>query len=403
MKHSIKDIFQNLSTYLFFVFFLAFLALMLILEQQLSFQKTDILKKEKQIILDLVNQDKRDLDIALIQFNAKSTQLLQYQEQLKIIYKYNIFEQFIIKNSTQYLNDLSILSSYINKFDNATHKFYLQNKDKSLEKDAKQNLDTAFNEVNQHINSMLLKTIGYNQEKFDLVKYIVVVSFILIFLATFWYRKILNSIYGDISYLFKFEKSKSQYDMFSLEADAIALRMNRKSSVSDNPNLIDPVTGINNYKGLVHSYSHKKSLKDSNFTSVTILEIDNFSKSKRLFPQEIAQAMLKKVAYTISLHEQPVDVIARTDYNQFTIILSRASKEQSFKEVDLIRAGISELKFNIPETGPVNITVSGGFIVKPNNTSLEEALRQAKEILHYAKSIGKNNLLQLKDLARKEI
>jgi len=202
---------------------------------------------------------------------------------------------------------------------------------------------------------------------------------------------------------FKLEKNKSGYDIFSLEADAIALRMNRKSNVSDNPNLIDPVTGINNYKGLAHSYTHKKSLKDSNFTSVTLLEIDNFSKSKRVFPQEIAQAMLKKVAYTISLHEQPVDVIARTDYNQFTIILSRPSKEQAFKEVDLIRAGISELKFNIPETGPVSITVSGGFIVKPNNTSLEEGIRQAKEILNYAKSIGKNKLLQVKDLAQKEI
>ena len=403
MKHSIKDIFQNLSTYLFFVFFLAFLALMLILEQQLSFQKTDILQKQKQIISELLNEDKSDLDLALIQFNAKSTQLLQNEEQLKTIYKYNIFEQFVIQNSIEYMNDLANLSRLINKFDNATHHYYLQNKNKVLEKDAKQNLDTAFSEINQHIRSMLLKTIGYNQAKFELVKYIVIGSFILIFLATFWYRKSLNSIYEDISYLFKLEKNKSGYDIFSLEADAIALRMNRKSNVSDNPNLIDPVTGINNYKGLAHSYTHKKSLKDSNFTSVALLEIDNFSKSKRVFPQEIAQAMLKKVAYTISLHEQPVDVIARTDYNQFTIILSRPSKEQAFKEIDLIRAGISELKFNIPETGPVNITVSGGFIVKPNNTSLEEALRQAKEILNYAKSIGKNKLLQVKDLAQKEM
>jgi len=403
MKHSIKDIFQNLSTYLFFVFFLAFLALMLILEQQLSFQKTDILQKQKQIILELLHEDKSDLDLALIQFNAKSTQLLQDEEQLKTIYKYNIFEQFVIQNSTEYMSDLANLSRLINKFDNATHQYYLQNKNKVLEKNAKQNLDTAFSEVNQHISSMLLKTIGYNQAKFELVKYIVIGSFLLIFLATFWHRKNLNSIYEDISYLFKLEKNKSGYDIFSLEADAIALRMNRKSNVSDNPNLIDPVTGINNYKGLAHSYTHKKSLKDSNFTSVTLLEIDNFSKSKRVFPQEIAQAMLKKVAYTISLHEQPVDVIARTDYNQFTIILSRPSKEQAFKEVDLIRAGISELKFNIPETGPVSITVSGGFIVKPNNTSLEEGIRQAKEILNYAKSIGKNKLLQVKDLAQKEI
>ena len=49
------------------------------------------------------------------------------------------------------------------------------------------------------------------------------------------------------------------------------------------------------------------------------------------------------------------------------------------------------------------ITVSGGFIIKPNNTSLEEAMKQAKEILHYAQSTGKNKILQLRDLAQKDM
>ena len=31
--------------------------------------------------------------------------------------------------------------------------------------------------------------------------------------------------------------------------------------------MIDPVTGINNNKGMINSYSNKKNLKDSNFTA----------------------------------------------------------------------------------------------------------------------------------------
>lgn len=181
------------------------------------------------------------------------------------------------------------------------------------------------------------------------------------------------------------------------------MRMNRKNVTTDNPTMIDPVTDINNHKGMVNSYSNKKNLKDSNFTAVTILEIDNFSKTKRAFSQEMTQSILKKLAYTISLHEQAVDVIARTDYNQFTLILSRASKEQAFKDTELIRQSIEELKFNEPNKGPVVITVSGGFVIKPNNSNLEEAMRQAKEILHYAKSMGTNRILQTRDLAEKEI
>lgn len=403
MKHSIKDIFKNLSTYLFFVFFVAFLSVMLTLEQQLSFDKVDNLNRDKKIATDLVKSDTRDMELALIQFNAQSTKLLQNVEKLRVLYKYNIFEKFVLQNTAEYDADLANLSLLINRFNEATHEYYTQNKDLVKQTIAKQDLDSAYSTLALHIDQILLKSIQYNEEKFQYRKYLIVVAFILVLLATFWYRRLLNSIYNDISYLFKLEKTKSDYEIFSLEADGIALRMNRKNQAVDNPNLIDPVTNINNYKGLVHSYSHKKSLKDSNFTSVSVLEIDNFSKSKRVYAQEVAQAMLKKVAYTISLHEQPVDVISRTDYNQFTIVLSRTSKEQAYKEIDLIRESISELKFNIPDVGAVTISVSGGFVVKPNNTSLEEAMKQAKEILEYAKSTGKNKIFQVRDLAQKEM
>jgi diguanylate cyclase (GGDEF)-like protein len=210
-------------------------------------------------------------------------------------------------------------------------------------------------------------------------------------------------IYKDIEFLYQIDKLHNGHDIFSIEADAISLRMNRKSVSTDNPSMLDPVTGINNHKGMINSYSQKKGLKDSNFTSVTVLEIDNFSKTKRAFSQELTQAILKKVAYTISLHEQPVDVIARTDYNQFTLILSRSSKEQSFKDVELIRQSIAELRFNVPDKGSSSITVSGGYIIKPNHTNLDEAIKQAKEILLYAKNIGTNKILQTRDMAEREM
>ncbi len=402
MKHSIKDIFNNLRTYLFFVFFVAFLALMLTLEQQLSFMKIDNLNNSKKIMQELVSSPQKDMELALIQLNAKSVELLQNIDKLHVFYKYDIFEQLVLQNSTKYKNSLLQLRNAIEKFNNATRTFYMQ-KNEKLKKIEKAQQLYALNEAEQQIDSMLLQSLQDSEAKFTFVKYFVFGSFILIFLATFWYRKMLHSIYEDINYLFTLDKTKGDYNIFSMEADAIALRMNRKTQVNDNPNLIDPVTGINNYKGLLHSYSHKKFMKESHFTAVALLEIDNFSKSKRVYPQEIAQAMLKKVAYTISLHEQPADVIARSDYNQFTIVLSRPTKEQAYKEVELIRESISELKFNIPNYGQTQITVSGGFVIKPTNTTLEEALKQAKEILEYAKSLGKNKILQVRDLAQREM
>ena len=179
--------------------------------------------------------------------------------------------------------------------------------------------------------------------------------------------------------------------------------MKKKNSDSIDKSLMDPVTEILNHKGLIVMYAQRKNLKSNNFTSVTVIEIDNFSKANRVYPQELTQAILKKVAFTLSLFEQPTDVIARTDYNQFTVILSRATKEQCFKEMEMIQQSISEIKFKLPSGEFVNITISGGFILKQNSKSLEETIFQSKKILRFAKEQGGNKIAQQTDITNIDI
>ena len=409
MKSSIKNIFGNLKLLLLAIVLISVGSILLLLEHDLSFQKTDNLIQQKQIVRNLAKLDKSDIDLALIQFNGQSVKLHQEIDKLKTLYKYNITDQYILNNKNDYMKDINTLSTLIDTFNNdAQHYYsdilkYKKIKRPKAEEEAYKQLHASLANVITHIDHMLLKNIKYDEEKFYLLKTaVIVISTIIIFLSL-WYRRRLTQIYRDIEYLFQLDKDKKGYEIFSLEAGAIALRMNRKAVVTENPDMLDKVTGINNHKGMLNSYAHKKGLRESNFTSVTVLEIDNFSKTNRPYPQDTTQAILKKIAYTISLHEQPVDVIARTDYNQFTVILSRPTKEQTFKDADLIRQSISELKFNIPNIGPVQITVTGGHIVKPSNTSLEEAIKQAKEILNYAKSTGTNKIFQTRDMANREL
>ena len=403
MKHSIKKIFQNLNTYLLFVLVAATLGLLTTFEHTLSFDKVDNLVNQKKIISSLTKLDKSDLELALILFNGKSTRLHQEIDKLRTMYKYAYMDKYLVHNEEEYLSDLDKLSELTDKFNKAAQEYYVDTNNKALEAKAKKELDIAFAKINKQIDTILLKNIHYNEEKFKYIKNVVIVIFILILLATIYYRRALNAIYRDIEFLQQIDKQRKNYNIYSQEIDAIALRVNRKQITNDNPDMLDSVTEINNYKGMINDYSNKKRTQDSNFTSVTVLEIDNFSKSNRAFPQDVTQAILKKVAYTISLHQQPLDIIARTDYNQFTVILSRPSKEQAYKDVELIRESIAELKFNIPKKGATQITVSGGFIIKPNNTSLEEAIKQAKEILRYAQSLGTNKIMQTRDLAQKDM
>jgi diguanylate cyclase (GGDEF)-like protein len=368
----------------------------LTLEKQLSFEKVDNLNKQKKIIASLTKLKKDDIELALIQFNGKSAQLQNEIEKLHNIYKYSLSEKYLLRNQDEYMKDLQKLSQLTKNFNQCANDYYDIEDDKAQEKIDEQKLKDAFAQINNHIHNLILKNIVYEKYRFELFRNLSVFTFFVVFIASLWYRKRLTSIYKDIQYLYSIDKQKEHYTIFSQEADAIYLRMKRKTVTTDNPTFTDQVTGINNLKGLVNSYANKKGMKDSNFTSVTILEIDNFSKSNRTYNQELTQNILKKIAFTISLHEQPTDVIAKTDYNQFTVVLSRTTKEQLYKDMEIIRQSISELKFNLPDGDA--ITVTGGFVVKPNNTNIEEALKQSAEILSYADKIGRNKILQTRDI-----
>jgi diguanylate cyclase (GGDEF)-like protein len=405
MKQSIKKIFKNLNLYMLFILFISFVALMLTLEHQLSVQKVSNLNNQKDIILSLTKLEKEDVELALILFQGRSAQLNSDIDKLRNAYKYNVTGKYILKNGEAYNKDLKRLRDLVNIFNKNAHSYI---KTGNLKKDritkqrvAKENMKKSFYAVNAHIEEMKIEDMRYNEAVFMLFEKPIVFSFILVLLGTFLYRKRINDTYKDIEFLSSTEKNYAEYQIFSIEADAISSRMKRKAVTADNPAFIDQMTGINNHDGMLNAYGDKKGMKEQNFTSVTVIEIDNFSKSKRTYNQELTQVILKKIAFTLSLHEQPTDVIARTDYNQFTIIFSRDSKEQAYKDVEIIRQSISELKFKTPKDE--NITVCGGYVIKPSHTSLEEAIKKAKEILNYTKSVTRNKIYQTKDIAKQNL
>jgi diguanylate cyclase (GGDEF)-like protein len=399
MKHSIKSIFKNLSMFLIAATIFAAFGVLATIEHTNSYTKIDNLNYQKKIVSEILNLPTDNLELALIKLSGKTTQLQYDTDKLKSLYEYSFTERFILLNSKEYLDDLSILDSLIRKFNLSANEFYNNRRgDIELkESTLKQNAQT----LQSHINSIILRTIGYDRAKFNIHKNVTYLAFLVLLVATLLYRKQLELIYKDLEFLNN--ANITQYSTFSHEADSISLRIKRKPVVSENPAMLDAVTGINNLKGMMNSYAEKKGIKESNFTSVTVFEVDNFSKTNKAYSQELTQAILKKIAFSMSLHQQAADVVARTDYNQFTVILSRQSKDQSFKDAEEIRKSISELKISTPELGDIEITLSGGHVIKPNNTTLEEAIRQAKKVLLHSQKTGTNKISQVKDVAHSEL
>lgn len=397
MKHSIKNIFKNLSTFFIFATVFAGFGVVVAIEHTSSYKKVENLANQRIIISEILNLSKENPEISLIELQGKTTQLKYDVEKLYSLYEYSLIEKFIL-NSKEYLSDLDILDKLRADFTKKANNYYKDTTDLNLNKNE---LQESFNSLNNHVNNIIIKSIYYDQAKFNIHQKVTYFAFIIILIASLWYRKRLALIYKDLEFLNNI--NLQGHNTFSQEAESISLKIRRKPVIAENPIMLDAVTGINNQKGMMNSYAERKGIKDSNFTSVTVFEVDNFSKTNKAYSQELTQSILKKIAFSISLHQQATDVVARTDYNQFTVILSRGTKDQLFKDADDIRCSIFELKLNSTEVGDVKVSLCGGHVLKPNNISLEEAIRQAKKILLHAQKNSKNRISQVKDLAHSEL
>lgn len=398
MKFSIQTVFKNLLFFLTTISALLFVISLVEVNRYSSFNKIKNIKEQQLLVDKLYKLGRTDLDYSVIQVRGMSADLKTDAIALNSISSYDILGTVLGLNdefNKDIANLLQIEDDYIKKLS-----VYYTN-DNS-------NLETKLSEVTKSkdsllnlLNGMIYKNAEYDYKKFYITQWIFYITFLLSLIVTLIYTKKLKIIYDDIKSLFAIGSEKSSETIATKEVDSIKLRMVRKPTTAQNPSMLDPVTGIKNYKGMIHAYSEKKGMKESNYTALCVFEVDNLKKLDKELPKEISQTILKKVSFIISLHEQPTDVIARIDYDQFAVILSRESKEKALNDCESIRKSIEEAVFNNPQGGRIPLTLSGGFVIKQNNRSLDDSISHAKEILQTAKANGQNRIAQIRDHAEK--
>jgi len=397
MKISMIKIFNNLSLMLILNFIVATILTFFILEQNFSYKKIDNLDQQKKLIKELFYINDIEKELIDINFNSKSKLLLIKIDKLQKLYNYDYIGKFIINSKDEYLNDLKQLKNITLSY-NQSVKEFIDNKI------SKKELIRKYIKITNKINDLYIKNVKYNKEKTKIISEISGILLFVSLITTFWYRRRLKLLKDEILHLSSIQSDKKNYKIKTLEAGAIELRMRKKSTNETiEQNLLDPITNVLNTKGLKIVYNQKKNLMSKKFTSVTLIEIDNLSKKDKKLSQELIQNILKKVASSISLFEQTTDIVARVNYNQFIIILSRGTKEQCFKDIELIKENISEIKYKLDDGKYKNITLSGGFIIKPNNKSLDESIKEAKKLLEFAKTKGGNKITQPNDLHQLDV
>ncbi len=395
MRLSIKSVFKNITIWL------GLLTVLLAVISWAEFQRyeahdrfDDLLKIQKTVFkVSALNKTNPSYSEILLKsyIDTISNQIRELHEASSGGLFWALLDQGKIQRA------IKMLSAYIDLY-NQDMKAYLLASNKqqryTLEK-----VKSVQTEIMMQIKAIEERMIQADFVLTDKFQWIVYWTFLISLFAFLFYRQRLRAIYLSIEALYGINTGNtSKVKTLTQETEAIKQKMARRPVVTENPSMVDPVTQIKNYKGMMHSYANKKGIKEKNFTAVCLFEIDSFAQNND-FSQELVNNVLKKTASILSLYEQATDVVARFDFNQFIFIVSRDTKAKMFQECESIRQSIEELKFKTRKDNMTSFTVSGGFVIKPRHKSLDDIFKDASKLLLSAQNKGGNQIIQIKDYA----
>lgn len=156
----------------------------------------------------------------------------------------------------------------------------------------------------------------------------------------------------------------------------------------------DPLTGLYNEVFIRSRLQEeiKRAITCQRPCAFILLNIDNFRKFHHSFGSLQAEATLKKIALLIKSSVSEIDRVARTEDNEFAIVLPEKNKRQAGQIAEEIRKKI-EFSFSEESDAHKRLTLSGGVAENPlDGITAEELITKAKELLMVAKAEGRNRI-----------
>lgn len=393
MLLSIKKIFFNLKLSLFIMGVgVSLLGLELVNITHYS-QRLAALKTQHTLIETIISQDFTDPQMAAITLNGNLSQL---SLAVKLSDDNTLLDSFIpITQEQQKLSNA--LKSSSSAFKDAAL-FWSE----ATSHGRKTMYDQMIGKRNTYlvdISSMIDYEIEMINTSIELAKKTVMVLTVLGLIILLLYSYRLNQIYRDIHRACSVDTNGTKPEVKMQEMDFIIKRLARKAPIVNTAqSLLNPQSGFNNEKGMMTLFNAKKGTKSSNSIFVALFEIDGYTNISKALSKEDMGAMYKKIGDIITMYEQPLDVIAHLDTNQFVFVMSRSSKDIALSDAEKIVHSVHDSAFNTSK-GSVKITLSGGILLKTPASTLESAIADAKKIVEKSKESGGNRVAQLRERA----
>ena len=400
MQVSTANIFSSVKKSYLLPILLSSTLIAILISEVVSFYKLQNLQVQKELASSIHVLTRSDLDLAKIKYSGTISRLKNENNMLSTLYEYDYINNFTKKFN--YRNELVKLESSIQTYEGSAENWFAKNDTNiTTSSQHKRAFDESYIHLTKQLNNMVSKNINFEKQRF-FVELGLAASLLLLLLISFFSTiRRLNTIQADLLLLQSSEGAVNGIFTTS-DAEYIAKQLGRAAkgtattAAATPPQRLDSVSGINNYKGFIHECGNKKSQNLGNFAALCVFSIDNLDNIEAQNSSELAEAVVKKIAFILSLYRQHHDVIGRLDHNKFAFFLSRADKAATLHECELIRQSVEEAGFKSENGAPVKITLSGGFVQKALTQNIEEVITKSSKVLTMSIKHGGNRIAQLR-------
>jgi diguanylate cyclase (GGDEF)-like protein len=156
---------------------------------------------------------------------------------------------------------------------------------------------------------------------------------------------------------------------------------------------LDPLTRLLNRRGMEDALhiTMAQAARRGTPTAAILVDIDRFKGVNDSFGREMGDHVLRQVAESIGRQCRTSDVVARTDGEEFLLILPETDLESALVMAERIR-GVIGARPLLVDSQRIPVTVSLGVACLVGNMNIDELAQEADRAMYLAKRGGGNRV-----------
>ncbi len=387
MKISMVSLFRQLRLHLIAVTLLSIVILLLNTSQLQSSSLIKSLYKHQQLITTLTTLEQNDFGLTLIKLEELRNRLEFNIDDLKNTRSYDYLSN-LFQDTQHHQQRLEQLHKHTMRYHTIIQTNTTTKAAKSTYRDS---LLAERSAIEQILTTLIQTNIMTLFQKEAINSYLIYFTvFYIVLIALIYFHKINTSIRDFDALMLK----KPDYDYQVKELDYLSKMLYKSDEERRQENYLDPLSKLNSLRGIIHKYAKKKIAY--NYTIyVYVFSIDNYKEIRSKISEELSQSVLKKISFILSLYEKANDHVARIGYDEFALVLTSDNQESAFNACEQLRKTIEETRFKLDAAGVKHLSISGVFIVKPKEKTVESAIEYGRNFLRTSekRETNKNSIV----------